>query len=179
MTGKQAALQRQDLAEREARIEMARRAAFAVVGTELREIRDGKLWMLGYKTFAAYCEQRWDMGLRSAERAMEAAAVVTALEGDNLSPILPLPAAESHARALAGVRMELRAGVWERAVEQTGGRPTAKAVEAAGREAEAAWGAAEAGKTGETRSPPGSPAMSSSRSLLPQVTARLTKLSRR
>jgi len=137
------------LAQCEKRIERARRA-FADLGGALQEIRDGRLYLLtGHETFGAYVEGRWDLSRRHAYQLIEAARVVTSLEqafpqadvfpqadGEsvrNCAQKTPLPAAESHARALAAVPEHLRAAVWADVCQRTDGRPSARQIAASAR----------------------------------------------
>jgi hypothetical protein len=78
---------------------------------------------LGYGTFEAYCQQRWQMSRAHAYRMIEAAEVVSPI-GDT---DLPLPANEGQARELARVPEPDRAEVWAATVERTEGKPTAAA----------------------------------------------------
>ena len=111
-----------------------RSGSFADIGAALKEIRDGKLYLLTHKTFADYVSGRWDIDRTYAHRVIEAAEVVRLM-----LPIgnkkCPPPAIESHARALVPVPVHLRSQVWESVWQAAGGRPTAKAVEAAARQA--------------------------------------------
>ncbi|PJF23839.1 MAG: hypothetical protein CUN53_20860, partial [Phototrophicales bacterium] len=78
------------LAEHEARIERGLKA-FYEVGESLRAIRDARLYR-EFKTFEDYCEQRWHLSRRQADRLIAAAEVV-----DHLRPTgLILPKKENH-----------------------------------------------------------------------------------
>jgi hypothetical protein len=98
--------------------------SFTEVGEALAWIRDGRLYLLaGYKTFADYCERRWDMGKSHAYRLINAAEVVAALLPGSEPPN------EAQARELARIPdPEDRAAAWQEAVQETGGKPTAAAV---------------------------------------------------
>lgn len=97
------------------------------VGEALRDIRNERLYRETHGTFEAYCEQRWGISPRHANRQIAAAEVADAMGpiGPNLS--------ESQARELAPLRDDpdrLRE-VWEQANEATGGNVTAAAIRAA------------------------------------------------
>lgn len=100
---------------------------FVEVGTALAEIRDSRLYRAEHATFEDYCERRWSLRRSRAYQLIDAAAVVVSTMVDTV-PELPAPANERQARELARVEPERRAEVWQRAVEDTGGRPTAAAV---------------------------------------------------
>ena len=63
------------LAECEATIERGFRT-FAEVGSALLEIRDSRLYRSEFGTFEDYCQTRWGMDRRNANRTIEAAIVV-------------------------------------------------------------------------------------------------------
>ena len=143
--------EREQLAELETRIETANRAAFMETGQALEKIRDVGLYRLRYKTFGAYLAGRWEVSEVHATRLMQAARVVRQMaltsgntespgQGENHYPIgqgkTPLPAAESHVRALMAAPPEARAGVWRDVLKLTGGHPTAKDIREAARRAQ-------------------------------------------
>lgn len=98
---------------------------FYEVGNALAAIRDGGLYRTGHKTFEEYCQDRWGMTRRHADRLIVSSEIV-----DNLGPIGPsLPTAESQVRALTRLDPEQQREVWQRAVEtSTNGLPTASHV---------------------------------------------------
>lgn len=111
------------LASCEDRIERGLKT-FIDVGQALAEIRDSRLYKGTHDTFESYLEQRWNMSRSYAHRMIAAAEVVLPMgniEGQ-------APTNERQTRALAAVPEPERAEVWREAVEQTGGKPTAKAV---------------------------------------------------
>lgn len=98
---------------------------FAEVGTALLKIRDDRLYRASHGTFEDYCRERWQLSARHANRTIEAARVA-----EILGPIGPSPANEAQARELApllGDPDRLR-DTWRRAVESSGGKPTAADV---------------------------------------------------
>lgn len=101
---------------------------FVEVGTALAEVRDARLYRVEWDSFEAYCQARWRLTRKRAYDLMAGAEVVA-----SLSPIgdTPAPANEAQARELAKVEPEHRAEVWQRAVAETDGKPTAAAVERA------------------------------------------------
>ncbi|MBO0767551.1 MAG: hypothetical protein J2O48_02580 [Solirubrobacterales bacterium] len=111
-----------ELADREAIIERN----LAEVGAQLREIRDKRLYRDRYSTFEEYCQQRWSMDRRNANRQIEAAEVVGSID-----PSLPRPANVAVTRELAPLHREdpKRAQkVWAEVVEEHGPKPTARQV---------------------------------------------------
>lgn len=100
---------------------------FVEVGTALLTIRDKRLYkQLGYAAFADYCQERWDMSRSRAYQLMSAAEVVS-----NLSTNVDIPIAETHVRPLTALQPEQQREAWQKAVEDTNGKPTEKAVRAA------------------------------------------------
>jgi hypothetical protein len=99
---------------------------FVEVGNALMKIRDGRLYKGAYKTFEAYCKERWGMSRAFAHRTIEASGVCA-----NLLPIGNVPQSESVARPLASLPPETQKEVWKEAVETAPeGKVTAKHVEA-------------------------------------------------
>lgn len=99
---------------------------FYEVGAALLAIRDGRLYRATHRTFEDYCQERWGISRRHANRLIGARTVQ-----DNLGPIGPkLPATESQARPLTALRPADQPVVWQRAVETAeGGQVTAAHVE--------------------------------------------------
>jgi len=115
------------LAECEATIK-AGLATFIDVGNALARIRDGKLYRVGFKTFEAYCADKWGMSRSYAHRLMDAS------ESAALLPIGNKPTAPSQVRPLAGLEPEEQRDVWMSATEKAeegSRRVTAKDVEMA------------------------------------------------
>ena len=110
------------LAECEATIERGFQT-FAEVGSALLEIRDSRLYRSEFGTFEDYCQTRWGMTARHANRTIEAAVIVA-----ELGPMGPAPTTERQARELVGLPAETAAAVMTAAVEATEGRPTAAAI---------------------------------------------------
>lgn len=98
-------------------------ATFVVVGNALLRIRDGRLYRQEYANFETYCQDRWNLSPSRAYQLIDAAYVSTLVEVGN----------EAQARELAPLldQPEALRETWERAVEQTDGKPTAAAVRGA------------------------------------------------
>jgi hypothetical protein len=91
-------------------------------------IRDEKLYKADYKTFEAYCQERWGISRQHAHRHIEFFKTVQAIEGPDFVTIGdktgPAPLNESVARPLSGLPDETRREAWSAAVEDSGGKPT-------------------------------------------------------
>lgn len=114
------------LAELEVVIERGK-AAFIETGTALLEVRESRLYRLGYGTFDDYLAKRWpDISRSYAYRLMDRAEVARVL-----SPIGDIPN-EAQARELAPILRsdgpEAVAEVMAEAVRRTEGRPTARVI---------------------------------------------------
>lgn len=82
---------------------------FTEVGNALLAIRDGRLYRAAYKTFEAYCQERWGFVRRQADRLIEAATAV-----ENLRPMgLELPENERQMRPLVELAPDEQRLVWE------------------------------------------------------------------
>lgn len=101
---------------------------FVQIGEALLEIRDSRLYRVGYRTFEDYCKTKWRMSKSFAFRKIAAIEVVK-----NLSPIGDkVPENESQVRPLTKLTREKQVEAWSKAVEKAGGKqPTAKQVKAA------------------------------------------------
>lgn len=80
---------------------------FYEVGNALAEIRESRLYRIGYATFEDYCKERWQMSRFYAHRLIDASQVV-----DNLLPIGNVPTCESQARELAPFTPDIQKAVW-------------------------------------------------------------------
>ena len=101
----------EELAHAEAKIERATRNAFYEVGTELRHIRDRRLYKERYGTFEQYCEERWEWTFRRAYQLIDAADLMEQI----YKKFQVLPAREAHVAALAKLESpDHRAEVWRR-----------------------------------------------------------------
>ena len=108
---------------------------FVEVGNALREIRESRLYRATHGRFEDYCDDRWGMSKRHADRLVSAAEVVYRLSGTEQTTEQngtnwsrdPLPVTESQARELAKAPPEEQAEVWGEVVETTA-KPTAKAI---------------------------------------------------
>lgn len=109
------------LAENEAIIERGLEA-YREAGLALKRIQKGRQYKPPYKTFEAYCKDRWQMSRDFAYKLIRAAENV-----DKLSTDGPIPATESVARELKGTPEQKRV-VWNEAVKRHGNKPTAEQV---------------------------------------------------
>jgi len=118
------------LVELERKIETGM-TTFVEVGNALMEIRDSKLYRVEYKTFEAYCREKWGMSRQNAHELIGAATVSGNLSG---TPDKKLTAV-SQSRALAKLPPDQQPEAWAKAVEiADGNQPTARQVEQAVRE---------------------------------------------
>lgn len=101
---------------------------FVEVGASLAMIREQQLYKDSHETFESYVETRWGWTASRARQLIGAAEAVASVE----SVTTVTPANEAQARELVPVPAEKRAEVWQRAVEESGGKPTAKHVREAG-----------------------------------------------
>lgn len=118
--------------------------SFAESGKALAVVRDEKLYRASYKTFEEYCQDRWGINRRYADRLIESAEVVNKLV-DKIRPMglkiedegaaveesgrLLLPITERQIRELAKAPEEEQAEVWQEVIATTA-VPTAAAVKA-------------------------------------------------
>jgi hypothetical protein len=86
--------------------------SFVEVGNALARIRDGRLYRAEFKTFEEYCQTRWNLDKRYANRLVVAANVV-----EDLGPIGPKPKTESQVRQLVKLPKEERPKAWKESVE--------------------------------------------------------------
>lgn len=101
---------------------------FIEVGEALAEIRDARLYRVEHGTFEDYCRKKWGFTRMQASRLIGAAEVCNQLVTDQP------PKTESQARPLTKLETpEQQREAWTAAVETSGGKPTAKHVEACGR----------------------------------------------
>lgn len=111
------------LATAEAVIERGLRTFFEV-GDALMLVRENRLYRGTHATFEEYCQARWRFSDSRARQLIGAAQTVTFVTEAGL----PAPGNEAQARALIAVPEDERAGVWQKALVATGGRPTAAAI---------------------------------------------------
>jgi hypothetical protein len=95
---------------------------FFEVGDALMEIRTKRLYRKEFITFRDYCEIRWGMSDRHANRLMESAEVVS-----NLRPIGLIPTHESQVRPLTNLEPERQREAWKEATKGNS-NPTAAQV---------------------------------------------------
>jgi hypothetical protein len=72
--------------------------SFVAVGEALLEVRDSRLYRIGYETFEAYCKGRWSFTDRRARQLMDATEAVRSLPTGTMVPVT-----ERQARELAPV----------------------------------------------------------------------------
>lgn len=121
------------------------RRAFDDLAETLRECKETASWREKYDSFAEACDLEWGISRQHAHRLIQGLAIrdflgVTngdkpskrhevegpkAVPANSLENAVPL---EAHTRELAKVPEEKRAEVWQTAVDETGGAPTARAV---------------------------------------------------
>ena len=103
---------------------------FVDVGRALAKIQRDRLYREHFRSFEAYCRDRWQYGKSHAHRLIGAAEVV-----EHLSPIgdgMPLPISEAQVRPLIGLSPEDQVKAWKSAVEKAGNkRVTARLVKSA------------------------------------------------
>jgi hypothetical protein len=118
------------LVELERKIETGM-TTFVEVGNALMEIRDSRLYRVEYKTFEAYCREKWGMSKVRAIQLISAARV-----SDNLVTVVTKTLThERQARALTALPKSKQPEAWAKAVEiADGNQPTARQVEQAVRE---------------------------------------------
>jgi len=104
---------------------------FVEVGNALMEIRDSRLYRVEYKTFEAYCREKWGMSKVRATQLIGAARI-----SDNLvTNVTKMPIREGQARPLTKLPTAKQPEAWAKAVEiADGNQPTARQVEQAVRE---------------------------------------------
>lgn len=109
-------------------------ATFVEIGRALAEIRDRKLYRIGFSTFEAYLSHEHGLTPRRGRQIIDAAAVRIELsEGKNFSP---LPSTESHCAELATYADADRQEVWQQVVEEaekTGKPITARLINEIGK----------------------------------------------
>lgn len=87
---------------------------FLAVGNALIDIRQHKLYRAVYRTFEAYCRERFQLKRQRAYELIGAADVVNSLsEFSDNNPHPSLPERESHASALAALPVNRRQEVWK------------------------------------------------------------------
>lgn len=85
---------------------------FIEVGKALLEIRDEQLYKSEFSTFEEYCQERWGISVRHAQRLMQSVDIINNLRPDGRIPIL-----EAHARPLAILSPDKQVEAWKIAVE--------------------------------------------------------------
>jgi hypothetical protein len=102
------------------------------LGKALADIRDRKLYRVGYKTFEAYCSTRWDFSAGRARQIIGATDQVAIIESAPTA-VAVLPTKERQMRPLARlVDPVQKVEAWVAAVDAAGGdQPTEEQVAAA------------------------------------------------
>jgi hypothetical protein len=85
---------------------------FEEVGEALLDIRDRRLYREGYPNFNRYCQERWGMSRRHADRLIIASDVA-----EDLRPFGLTMANEAQARELAHLPPQIRPVAWKMAVD--------------------------------------------------------------
>jgi hypothetical protein len=100
--------------------------AFIKVCLALKTIRDKRLWREQYKSFKAYCKERWGTSRGRIYQLAQAGDVI-----ENLSTFVDrLPGSESQTRALVPLAPDEQRLVWAVVSQTTDQAPTAKHVRA-------------------------------------------------
>jgi len=89
--------------------------AFIEVGRALLQIKQKKLYLIEYETFAEYCHQRWGFERNYAKRLIHSAEVVENLQN---VPTGTFPETERQARPLAQLPVEQQATAWQDVVDE-------------------------------------------------------------
>jgi hypothetical protein len=90
---------------------------FLRIGKSLATVRRKKLYRQSHRTFELYCKARWDFSARHARNLIRAWETSEVLSRSSL----PIPAHESHFRALGKLPMSLREDAWTRSMSFAGG----------------------------------------------------------
>lgn len=117
-----------DLMEHEKSIEQAQTAMLDMAFCFERIRDDRKYQAAGFKSFGAYCHERWNLTRRHVDQVIEAGRLVKEMRTTVLSPTH-----ESQVRPLKALPTpEERSAAWEDAVEEADGeQPTAEQVKKA------------------------------------------------
>jgi hypothetical protein len=103
---------------------------FLEVGNALMTIRNNRLYRAEFGTFEDYCDERWQFSSTHAYRLIDAAAVVELISSPMGEEINISERATRELAPLLDDPEELKA-IYEDAVEQTGGAPSAAAIKQA------------------------------------------------
>lgn len=96
-------------------------AAYLRVAEALHTIQTKRLYREDYRTFAAYCTEKWNLTDRHARNMANAWEIAVDIDSDPIANAEQLPQNERQARELKQVPKERRAEVWEQAVATAGG----------------------------------------------------------
>ncbi|AFZ38004.1 hypothetical protein Sta7437_4542 (plasmid) [Stanieria cyanosphaera PCC 7437] len=109
------------------RLEKTIETSFYLAGLALRQIQSKRLYRENYRTFEAYCRNRFDFTRASAYYLIKAASVVDNLKCQQFVDILPTK--ESQCRPLMSLPPEKQTQVWLEAISQAKGKvPSARLV---------------------------------------------------
>ncbi len=97
-------------------------STFVEVGRALTAIRDGTLYRQTHRTFAMYCNERWEFKKRRAYQLIDASAAA-----ENVQHAAQIPNARQ-AEELAQAPVEMQAEIWDTVVEEHGENLTAATV---------------------------------------------------
>ena len=121
------------------RLERQVEKAFYLAGLALQELRDKRLYRSSHKTFEEYCRDRFGHSRQKSNYLIAAAGVfdnLTTIGCQNLSEDLTtnslqiLPINERQIRPLTKLEPNQQCEVWQRAVEEAGGRmPSGRIVQ--------------------------------------------------
>jgi len=111
------------------RLELKVERAFHESGKALTELRSRRLYKSTHKTFEEYCRDRFGFTRAAAYYLISAAEVMNNLISKCQQIVDILPTKENQCRPLTKLEPEEQAQVWQKAVEQVGGKvPPARIV---------------------------------------------------
>ena len=111
------------------RLELKIERAFHESGKALTELRSRRLYRSTHKTFEEYCQERFGFTRAAAYYLISAAEVMNNLISECQQIVDILPTKENQCRPLVKLKPEEQAIVWQKAVEQVGGKvPPARIV---------------------------------------------------
>jgi len=95
---------------------------FIEVGNALAEIRDSRLYRETHKTFASYCQERWDWSRPRAYQFIKAAEVANFIDDASATGLstnvdISKPTSEGQVRPLASLDKEQQHAAWTKAHE--------------------------------------------------------------
>lgn len=117
--------ERDDLFRLEGNVERGLAAWFEAANA-MHEIETRKLYRETHESFAAYCKERWNLGLPHVRTLIKSAKATDSL----VTAGLPEPPSTTQALQLARLSPDKAQVAWRRALEASQGRPTAAIVKA-------------------------------------------------